>query len=151
LTRAAILEVAFPHGTANAKELQIVSALHHPAGLLGQVFRQGEGKIVGLLVFDRACVGAGFDLVKQHAAASAELGGSAEVIKAGGGGFDLLELLDVMAPGDVGEQFLNSLFKNWRMRRTGLGRFCDGLLQKSAAGHFQFRDSFGRKLSASLR
>ena len=43
----------------DSQKLQIVGALQHLFGLLGELLRQGEREIVGLARFERALVGAG--------------------------------------------------------------------------------------------
>ena len=115
----AVFEFAFPHGAAQAEELQVVGTLEHLVGLLGEVLRQREIEVVRLLFRDRAFVGTGLDLVEQDIARPTEAGGGAEIPKAGGGIRELVQDEEVLAP--------------WN--------FCSNLLQKpSSVAVLQFGD-----------
>lgn len=80
---------------------------------MGHLLRQGEVDVVRFLLGHGELEGAGLDLIEQHIARPAETGGGAQIPEARGGGFDLLEDLDVVAPRDCGQQFLNKLFKKF--------------------------------------
>ena len=88
-----VFEFALLHLPADAEEFEVVGALEHLVGLLGQILRQGEREVVGLLLRHRPFVGAGLDLVEQDIARPAEAGGGAEVVEAGGGVGELCQEL----------------------------------------------------------
>ena len=95
-----VFEFAFLDRPADAEELEVVGTLEHLVRLLGQMLRQGEGEVVGLLLRHRPFVGPGLDLVEQDVAGPAELGGGAEVVKQLWRGFNPTEKQDVMPPRD---------------------------------------------------
>ena len=59
-----VFEVAFLDGSMDAQELEVVAALHHLGGLLGESFGQGFGEVVRLAFGDAPLVRTGFDLVE---------------------------------------------------------------------------------------
>jgi len=107
-----VLQLAFAHGPAEAEKFEVVAALERFLGLLGKVFREGGREVVRLARSEGTLESPGLDLVEQDVAGTAEPRGGAEVVEAGGGGFDLLDDLDVVPPRDCGQQFLNKLVKN---------------------------------------
>ena len=95
-----IFEFAFLDGPADAKEFKVVGAFEHLFCLLGQMLREGEREVVRFLFQHRAFIRAGLDLVEQDIPRPAKARRGAEVIEAGGGGFDLFDDLDMMSPRD---------------------------------------------------
>ena len=69
------------------------------------MLRQGEGEVVRLLLRHRPFIRTGLDLVEQDIPRPAELGGGAEVVKAGGGVGEFGQNVCVMAPWNCGDQF----------------------------------------------
>ena len=81
-------------------KFQIVGTLHHFFGLLGEILRQGEGEVVGLLLRHRPFIRTGLDLVEQDVARPAELGRGAEVVEAGSGDGEFVQDQQILSPGD---------------------------------------------------
>jgi hypothetical protein len=81
-------------------EFQVVRTLHGLVRLLGQISRQGQRKVVGLLLRHRTFIGAGLDLVQQHVPGPSKTGGGAEVIEAGGGLGEFVQDQQILSPGD---------------------------------------------------
>lgn len=65
---------------------------------------------MGFLLLLGPLVGFGFDLIQEHAARPAELRRGAQVVQTSSRSLDLIEQLDVMAPGNS----CNSLLQNFR-------------------------------------
>ena len=63
-----VFQLPLLHLPADAEEFEIVGTLEHFFGLLGQILRQGEGKVVRLLLRHRPLIRAGLDLVEEDIA-----------------------------------------------------------------------------------
>src|SRR5579872_5316322 len=111
----AVFEFAFLNGAAEVEEFQVVRALHHFVGLLGEMLRQDEGEVVSLLHCYRTFIRSSLNLVEEDIATPAKLGSGTKVVQMSGGNGDLVEDQQVLPPG----YFCDKLSQNL----TGLFRF----------------------------
>src|SRR5262249_6123286 len=93
-----ILQLAFLQRAAKAEEFEIVAAFERFLRLLRKMRRQRPSEIVRLFLRARPLISGGLDLVQQDVARPAELRGGLEVVKPGGGSFDLFQQFQVMTP-----------------------------------------------------
>ena len=93
----------------HAQKLQVVAALECFVGLFRQMFGQGGGEIVHLLLQTRALVRTALDLVQQHVAAPSEFGCGTQVVELFPDILDLGEQVRMVPPGHRSHDISHSL------------------------------------------